>query len=578
MDKYNGYHNSIQHKCECGNEEWYPSPASVLMGRKCKICSTKEKTKNQTKTSEKYILEVYNINPNIIVLEPYIDAMTKIRHQCECGNSYWCVSPSNVLIGRKCKICGTKRYAKTNTRTHEQYCQEVYNLVGDEYTVLGKYSLVTNYIKMRHNICNHEWDIQPNSFLNIGTRCPRCANERNESVMAITLKQVLKYYYKNTEWECDVGFRGLSGGVSRYDIFVPELTNLLIECQSEYHDDPKKQILDKLKKQYALDSKYNYLAIDNREYTPLEAIQIFFPKFKEVPEWVDVSMRYIKSTWDVSKAQNLLNEGYTIPKIGDMLNVSSIKLQSGIGRKSIIKPKNYKIKQLKQRKKIVQLDLQGNFIKEHEGITLVEGFTATNISACCRGKDKSYKGFRWMYAEDYYNNKDNIKKYKDIVKQPPRPVVQLSLDEEFIAKYNNYNNIDGFNKSGIWNCCNNKKKTHKGYKWMYLEDYEQKIHKSNSNIHIIKENKERIDIMNLKSLEGLTFVVTGSVETFKNRKELEELITSLLGKLSGSVSKNTNYLINNDISSTTGKNKKANDLGIEIISETQFNEMIGRVV
>jgi len=83
---------------------------------------------------------------------------------------------------------------------------------------------------------------------------------------------------------------------------------------------------------------------------------------------------------------------------------------------------------------------------------------------------------------------------------------------------------------------------------------------------------------NLKSLEGLTFVVTGSVETFKNRKELEELITSLSGKLSSNVSKNTNFLINNDISSITGKNKKANDLGIEIISESQFNEMIGRVV
>jgi len=95
-------------------------------------------------------------------------------------------------------------------------------------------------------------------------------------------------------------------------------------------------------------------------------------------------------------------------------------------------------------------------------------------------------------------------------------------------------------------------------------------------MEFIKEEKKLEP--NLKSLEGLTFVVTGSVETFKNRKELEELITSLQGKLSSGVSSKTNYLINNDISSTTGKNKKANDLGIEIISETQFNEMIGRVV
>jgi len=91
--------------------------------------------------------------------------------------------------------------------------------------------------------------------------------------------------------------------------------------------------------------------------------------------------------------------------------------------------------------------------------------------------------------------------------------------------------------------------------------------------------KEEIKVeSSLKSLEGLTFVVTGSVETFKNRKELEELITSLLGKLSGSVSAKTNFLINNDITSTSGKNKKANELGVKIISESMFNEMIGRVV
>jgi len=79
-----------------------------------------------------------------------------------------------------------------------------------------------------------------------------------------------------------------------------------------------------------------------------------------------------------------------------------------------------------------------------------------------------------------------------------------------------------------------------------------------------------------KSLDNLTFVVTGNVETFKNRKELEELITSLNGKLSGSVSSKTNYLINNDTTSTSGKNKKAKELGVEIISESDFNKLIGR--
>ncbi len=91
----------------------------------------------------------------------------------------------------------------------------------------------------------------------------------------------------------------------------------------------------------------------------------------------------------------------------------------------------------------------------------------------------------------------------------------------------------------------------------------------------IKKPEEKKETT-FKSLDNLTFVVTGNVETFKNRKELEELITSLNGKLSGSVSSKTNYLINNDITSTSGKNKKANELNIPIISEQMFNELIGR--
>jgi len=75
-------------------------------------------------------------------------------------------------------------------------------------------------------------------------------------------------------------------------------------------------------------------------------------------------------------------------------------------------------------------------------------------------------------------------------------------------------------------------------------------------------------------LKGKTFVITGSLERFENRKQLEELIESLGGKCSGSVSAKTSYLINNDLTSTSGKNKKARELEIPIISESVFVEMV----
>lgn len=79
---------------------------------------------------------------------------------------------------------------------------------------------------------------------------------------------------------------------------------------------------------------------------------------------------------------------------------------------------------------------------------------------------------------------------------------------------------------------------------------------------------------NTDKLKGLTFVITGSVNKFDNRKALEKLIDDLGGKCSGSVSAKTSYLINNDKESSSSKNKKAQSLGIPIISEDDFLEMI----
>ncbi len=77
-------------------------------------------------------------------------------------------------------------------------------------------------------------------------------------------------------------------------------------------------------------------------------------------------------------------------------------------------------------------------------------------------------------------------------------------------------------------------------------------------------------------LEGKTFVVTGSLDHFDNRKQLKEEIEQMGGKVTGSVSKKTDYLINNDKMSQSSKNKKAMELNIPILSEEDFLNLIGR--
>ena len=77
---------------------------------------------------------------------------------------------------------------------------------------------------------------------------------------------------------------------------------------------------------------------------------------------------------------------------------------------------------------------------------------------------------------------------------------------------------------------------------------------------------------------GMNFVITGSVEHFSNRKEVKEEIEKRGGKVTGSVTSKTNYLINNDTQSSSSKNKKAKELGIPIISEETFIQMMEKSV
>lgn len=82
-------------------------------------------------------------------------------------------------------------------------------------------------------------------------------------------------------------------------------------------------------------------------------------------------------------------------------------------------------------------------------------------------------------------------------------------------------------------------------------------------------------LMKEETLKGITFVITGSLNTYPNRDALKEEIESKGGKVAGSVSSKTSYLINNDITSQSGKNKTAKQLGIPVITEAEYVEKFG---
>ena len=102
------------------------------------------------------------------------------------------------------------------------------------------------------------------------------------------------------------------------------------------------------------------------------------------------------------------------------------------------------------------------------------------------------------------------------------------------------------------------------------EDNDRRLDHLMSFLHIQEDSPKQEQIF-----EGMNFVITGSLVHFGNRSEAKELIESLGNKVTGSVTKKTNYLINNDIQSNSSKNKKARELGIPILSEEDFRKLAG---
>lgn len=107
----------------------------------------------------------------------------------------------------------------------------------------------------------------------------------------------------------------------------------------------------------------------------------------------------------------------------------------------------------------------------------------------------------------------------------------------------------------------------------FVEYFADEINQNKLDDLLAELNIEKPEDNNFRqSLEGVTVVITGSLELFENRNMLKDEIEKRGGKVAGSVSSNTNYLINNDTQSSSSKNKKAKELGIPVVSEKNFAE------
>jgi len=139
-------------------------------GNRCPHCVGSIK-----KTTEEFKDEIFNLFGNEYeILEDYQNSKVKILVRHNICNFEYRVLPNNILKNHKCPKCMNRL-----TKTTEQFIEEVVNLTGNEYKVLGNYINSKTKILMRHNICNYEYSIIPSNFLR-GRRCPFCNESKGE--------------------------------------------------------------------------------------------------------------------------------------------------------------------------------------------------------------------------------------------------------------------------------------------------------------------------------------------------------------------------------------------------------------
>lgn len=210
----------ILHRCKIDGYEWYVLPSKILLGGGCPKCNGKIQ-----KSHEQYVEEVAKLNPNIEVIEKYINSSTKILHKCKIDGYEWLATPNHILRNSGCPVCsGTKK------RTQKEYIEEVAK-INSNITVVEEYKSNKTKILHKCKICGCEWRVKPTDILS-GFGCPKCSASKGEKMIAAWLDE------KNILYEPQKKFDDCRNVLSlSFDFYLPNY-DILIEYNGKQHYEP----------------------------------------------------------------------------------------------------------------------------------------------------------------------------------------------------------------------------------------------------------------------------------------------------------------------------------------------------
>lgn len=185
---------------------------------------------NAKRTHEKYVEELSFVNPNIEPTEKYINTDTPILHQCKTCRHSWSIKPNHTLSGHGCPMCGFKSSADGKRKSQDQYIQELF-YVNPNIEIVGEYINYTTPLLHRCKKCGNEWEAKPIHTMR-GHGCTMC----NESHGERSISQWLNY--NNIEYISQYRFENCRDKYSLpFDFYLPQ-HNICIEYNGRQHYEP----------------------------------------------------------------------------------------------------------------------------------------------------------------------------------------------------------------------------------------------------------------------------------------------------------------------------------------------------
>lgn len=269
------------------NRIWKTTPGNFKRGSRCKHCSQEKRNRDKSFTIEE-ILHKFNKDVGseyTLIDRDYKNMKTKmkVRHET-CGNEWYADMDSMLGKGKtRCPICAPKRIGKMRRKNSEDFIKEIYNLVGDEYSLIGEYKTAVTKVELLHNKCGSIYKVEPNSFLN-GNRCKHCNRINKSSKGEIRIKEYLdskdinymeQYKFNDCRNKFKLPFD--------FAIIKDSKVSLIIEFDGRQHFEEieiwggsdgliKTQINDNIKNKYCLSNNIKLIRIPHWDYDNIETI------------------------------------------------------------------------------------------------------------------------------------------------------------------------------------------------------------------------------------------------------------------------------------------------------------------